>query len=229
MWMQDKTVEAPGRLENLKELISALGEFQSLDVFLEHIALVIDNNSAAQQEAVSIMTLHSAKGLEFDTVFLPGWEEGVFPNGRALDSVGREALEEERRLAYVGLTRARHRAYIYYAANRRIHGAWQSSHPSRFIDELPKDAIEVHTPPGLFMRQGYRQEARAKKYADYEDVPKGGLRQPPLHFSQYRLQDRVFHVKFGYGYIKDINGDKLDVDFEHSGLKKVIASFIKKA
>ena len=229
MWMQDKTVEAPGRLENLKELISALGEFQSLDVFLEHIALVIDNNSSAQQEAVSIMTLHSAKGLEFHTVFLPGWEEGVFPNGRALDSVGREALEEERRLAYVGLTRARHRAYIYYAANRRIHGSWQSSQPSRFIDELPKDAIEVHTPPGLFMRQGYRQDTRSQKYTDDDTLFKDIRGHTSSNLSEYRLHDRVFHVKFGYGKIKIINGDKLDVDFEHSGLKKVMASFIKKA
>ena len=227
MWMQDKSIEAPGRLENLKELVSALGEYQSLDVFLEHIALVMDNNAASQQEAVSIMTLHSAKGLEFRSVFLPGWEEGVFPNGRALETVGREALEEERRLAYVGLTRARHRAYIYYAANRRIHGAWQSSQPSRFIDELPKEAIAVHTPPGLFMRQNLRQETR-KRYSE-DNTSAESLLTQKIHFSEYRLQDRVFHVKFGYGHIKEINGDKMEVDFAHSGLKKVMASFIKKA
>ena len=229
MWLEDKTAEAPGRLENLKELVSALGEYQSLDIFLEHIALVIDNNAAAQQDAISIMTLHSAKGLEFQTVFLPGWEEGVFPNGRALDSVGREALEEERRLAYVGLTRARHRAYIFYAANRRIHGAWQSSQPSRFIDELPKEAIKIHTPPGLFMRQSFRQDARVRRYANDHDIPKEGHLHVPLPLAHYRLQDRVFHVKFGYGRIIDINGDKFDVDFEHSGFKKVVASFLKKA
>ena len=150
MWQQDKSPDAPGRLENLKELVRALEEFENLGGFLEHIALVMEATAEAQGDMVNIMTLHSAKGLEFDTVFLPGWEEGVFPHQRALDESGEAGLEEERRLAYVGLTRARKNVHISFAANRRIHNQWASSLPSRFIDELPPELVEVATEQGLY-------------------------------------------------------------------------------
>jgi DNA helicase-2/ATP-dependent DNA helicase PcrA len=143
MWQKDRSADAAGRLENLKELVRSMDEFENLQGFLEHISLVMDNEKAAEADAVSIMTLHAAKGLEFDTVFLPGWEEGVFPNQRALDDQGRAGLEEERRLAHVGLTRARKRAKIYFATNRRMHGLWQTNIPSRFLDELPEANVEV--------------------------------------------------------------------------------------
>ena len=143
MWQKDRSADAAGRLENLKELVRSMEEFENLQGFLEHISLVMDNESAAEADAVNIMTLHSAKGLEFDTVFLPGWEEGLFPHQRTLDDSGRAGLEEERRLAHVGLTRARKRAKIYFATNRRMHGLWQTNIPSRFLDELPEPHVEV--------------------------------------------------------------------------------------
>ncbi len=148
MWQNDKSADAAGRLENLKELVRSMEEFENLAGFLEHISLVMDRDSAEGEQAVNIMTLHSAKGLEFDTVFLPGWEEGLFPHQRSLDESGRAGLEEERRLAHVGLTRARKRAKIYFATNRRIHGMWTSTLPSRFLDELPEADVEVKEPAG---------------------------------------------------------------------------------
>jgi DNA helicase II / ATP-dependent DNA helicase PcrA len=150
MWQKDRSADAAGRLENLKELIRSMEEFENLQGFLEHISLVMDNEKAAEADAVNIMTLHSAKGLEFDTVFLPGWEEGLFPHQRTLDDQGRAGLEEERRLAHVGLTRARRRAKIYFATNRRMHGLWQTNIPSRFLDELPEPNVEVTEPQGGF-------------------------------------------------------------------------------
>ncbi len=143
MWQKERTADAAGRLENLKELVRSMEEFENLAGFLEHISLVMDRDSAEGEQAVNIMTLHSAKGLEFDTVFLPGWEEGLFPHQRSLDDQGRAGLEEERRLAHVGLTRARKLAKIYFATNRRIHGLWTSTVPSRFLDELPPEHVEV--------------------------------------------------------------------------------------
>jgi DNA helicase-2/ATP-dependent DNA helicase PcrA len=148
MWQNDKSADAAGRLENLKELVRSMQDFENLAGFLEHISLVMDRDSAEGEQAVNIMTLHSAKGLEFDTVFLPGWEEGLFPHQRALDESGRAGLEEERRLAHVGLTRARKRAKIYFATNRRIHGLWTSTMPSRFLDELPEAHVQVKEPAG---------------------------------------------------------------------------------
>ena len=142
MWKADKSVEAPGRLENLKELVRAMAEFENLSGFLDHVSLVMENEEQSDADRISLMTMHAAKGLEFDTVFLPGWEEGMFPSQRSMDESGNKGLEEERRLAYVGLTRARKRAIVSYAANRRIYANWQSSIPSRFVDELPEAHVE---------------------------------------------------------------------------------------
>src|SRR5690348_2861270 len=156
MWQADKSPEAPGRLENLKELVVAMAEFENLGGFLDHVSLVMETTAASAGDMVSLMTLHSAKGLEFDTVFLPGWEEGLFPNQRAMDETGRAGLEEERRLAYVGLTRARRRAYVSHAANRRMYGQWQPTLPSRFIAELPREHVDILADPGLYPRSGLR-------------------------------------------------------------------------
>ncbi|MEE1657056.1 UvrD-helicase domain-containing protein [Microvirga sp. CF3062] len=156
MWQKDKSADAAGRLENLKELVRSMEEFPDLQSFLEHVSLVMEANESDTTERVSLMTLHAAKGLEFDTVFLPGWEEGLFPNQRALDEIGRAGLEEERRLAHVGLTRARRRAKIYFASNRRIHGLWNSTVPSRFIDDLPESNVEIAEAPANFSYGGSR-------------------------------------------------------------------------
>jgi len=155
MWQKDRSADAAGRLENLKELVRSMEEFENLQGFLEHISLVMDREGAEAEQAVNIMTLHSAKGLEFDCVFLPGWEEGLFPHQRSLDESGRAGLEEERRLAHVGLTRARKLAKIYFATNRRIHGMWTSTVPSRFLDELPEAHVEVKEAAGGFGMSGY--------------------------------------------------------------------------
>jgi Superfamily I DNA and RNA helicases len=146
MLLADKSPDAPGRLENLKELVAAMAEFESLPGFLEHVSLVMENAEGDPRDMVNIMTLHSAKGLEFDAVFLPGWEEGLFPSQRTLDENGTAGLEEERRLAYVGITRARKRVEISYAANRRVHNMWQNSLPSRFISEIPREHVERTAP-----------------------------------------------------------------------------------
>ena len=150
MWQADRTPEAEGRLENLKELVKALGEFDNLQGFLEHVALVMENEQEEGTPKVSVMTLHAAKGLEFPCVFLPGWEDGLFPSQRSMDENGVKGLEEERRLAYVGITRARAFCTVSFAANRRVYNQWQSQLPSRFVDELPPAHVEVLTPPGLY-------------------------------------------------------------------------------
>lgn len=169
MWQNDRSAEAPGRLENLKELIHSMEEFESLRSFLEHISLVMDTEKNEDMDAVNIMTLHSAKGLEFNTVFLPGWEEGLFPHQRSLDEGGRAGLEEERRLAYVGLTRAKKNLHIWFVSNRRIHGLWQSTVPSRFLDELPNahvEVAEVETSYGGYGKSRFdRQEPFQNNYA----------------------------------------------------------------
>jgi len=313
MWQKDRSADAAGRLENLKELVRSMEEFENLQGFLEHISLVMDNEKAAEADAVNIMTLHSAKGLEFDTVFLPGWEEGLFPHQRTLDDQGRAGLEEERRLAHVGLTRARKRAKIYFATNRRMHGLWQTNIPSRFLDELPEAHVEVTESQGGFGGYGGYgssrfdattafgsnygtpgwQRAQAKKaggggggfsetgsrYAADDDLshlsPRGRgraesagegprrsgpsadddtsspspwrareerstTRRLPLTIegelvakstgttSAFTLGDRVFHQKFGNGNVTAIDGNKLTIQFDKSGEKRVVDSFVER-
>ncbi len=161
MWQNDKTPEAPGRLENLKELVKALEQFENLQGFLEHVSLIMDNEQDDDQAKVTLMTLHAAKGLEYPAVFLPGWEDGLFPSQRAMDEEGIKGLEEERRLAYVGITRAEELCTISFAGNRRVYGQWQSQMPSRFIDELPEAHVEILTPPGLYGHQSHGMEQSA--------------------------------------------------------------------
>jgi DNA helicase-2/ATP-dependent DNA helicase PcrA len=230
MLQADPAPDAPGRLENLKEFVGALEEFESLSGFLEHVSLVMDNGRRAGEEGVSLMTLHSAKGLEFDFVFLPGWEEGIFPNPRSLGELGASALEEERRLAYVGLTRARIQATISHAANRRIYNTWQSSVPSRFIAELPEDHVEV-VGGGRGSRFGGR--SISKNQALSFNSPGGGSSVSKVPTgkegggsSKVRIGQRVFHQKFGYGTVEGVDGDRLSIDFEKAGAKKVLFSFV---
>ncbi|WP_158967503.1 ATP-dependent helicase [Chachezhania sediminis] len=253
MWQNDKTPEAPGRLENLKELVKALENFENLEGFLEHVALIMDNEAEGDGAKVSIMTLHAAKGLEFPSVFLPGWEDGLFPSQRSMDENGIKGLEEERRLAYVGITRAEEVCTISFAANRRVFGQWQSSMPSRFIDELPAEHVDVLTPPGLYgggMGAGQPQgfgggiETRVAEANVYNSPGwkrlqarsgQRGMAQPKETrnvvidleaVSSFTVGQRVFHQKFGYGAITGIEGDKLDIDFEKAGPKKVVARFV---
>jgi DNA helicase-2/ATP-dependent DNA helicase PcrA len=234
MWQADKSPEAAGRLENLKELVSAITEYDNFDLFLEHVALVMENQQAEDVEKVTIMTLHAAKGLEFDAVFLPGWEEGLFPSQRSMDENGVTGLEEERRLAYVGITRAKKLSYIYFAANRVTYGNWQSCLPSRFLDELPKDHVDVKSDSGLYRPQaqtssssygaGWHRQSRAELVDNSID------RISPSLASEggFSAGDRVFHQKFGYGTVVMTEGDKLDIKFDKAGRKKVIDSFVSK-
>ncbi|NTA37617.1 ATP-dependent helicase [Agrobacterium salinitolerans] len=276
MWQADKTAEAPGRLENLKELIRSMEAFESMRGFLEHVALVMDAEQNENLDAVSIMTLHSAKGLEFDTVFLPGWEEGLFPHQRALDEGGRSGLEEERRLAYVGITRAKKLCHIWFVSNRRIHGLWQSTLPSRFLDELPHAHVDVaasdsnyggyggrggygqsrfdkadpftnnYSTPGWKRAQqnrsdatrdnwgtrsghaveriGYGESGPRTRTIDGELVAKSVADKP----SKFFVGDRVFHIKFGNGNISAIEGNKLTIDFDRAGQKRVLDGFVEK-
>ena len=289
MWQKDRSADAAGRLENLKELIRSMEEFENLQGFLEHISLVMDTDRAENGEAVSVMTLHSAKGLEFDTVFLPGWEEGLFPHQRTLDDQGRAGLEEERRLAHVGITRARRRAKIYFATNRRMHGQWQSNIPSRFLDELPEGSVEVTESRGGFggyggygasrfdgtthfgssygtpgwrraqRRRGGFEDDGAQDFAqDAQDDGEAGTRsagparqtragaterarpRAPLTIegeliarstgavSDFAIGDRVFHIKFGNGNVTAVDGNKLSIDFDHAGEKRVVDSFVER-
>ncbi len=253
MWQNDKSADAPGRLDNLKELIRSMEQFENMAGYLEHVSLVMDREEQEADDKVNLMTLHAAKGLEFETVFLPGWEEGLFPHQRALDESGLAGLEEERRLAYVGITRAKQRAKISFAANRRIHNLWQNSLPSRFIDELPESHVEVESQgdtysygPSRFDDAGFGASdysspgwQRARQNAGQYSTPP---RRAPLIDAQATLiatsapdaegferGERVFHQKFGYGEIAAIEGTKLTVAFEKAGTKKVIASFVERA
>jgi DNA helicase-2/ATP-dependent DNA helicase PcrA len=307
MWQKERSADAAGRLENLKELVRSMEEFENLQGFLEHVALVMDADGGADADAVSIMTLHSAKGLEFDTVFLPGWEEGLLPHQRSLDEQGRAGLEEERRLAHVGLTRARRRAKLSFVANRRIHGSWSSSLPSRFIDELPEANVEVTESQGGFggfsaygnygsrfdtmetFGSSYRtpgwQRAQRRGRREFEDESQDiDYSEPSSPFappryeegeaaeasalrarhiaeasapatwsnrsarnrvapamiegelvakstgtvSPYSVGDRVFHLKFGNGNVTHVEGNKLIIQFDKAGEKRILDRFVER-
>ena len=256
MWQADKTPEAPGRLENLKELVKALEQFDSLQGFLEHVSLIMENDTEDAVDKISIMTLHAAKGLEFPAVFLPGWEDGLFPSQRSMDESGPKGLEEERRLAYVGITRAEALCTISFASNRRVYGQWQSQLPSRFIDELPAAHVTVLTPPGLYgggfgaaAAPGFgggladrvakadvynspgwrRMEGRAATRPMAQPRENAGAVIDATALSSYVPGDRVFHQKFGYGAVMAIEGDKLDIEFDAAGSKKIVARWVMPA
>ncbi len=258
MLQKDRSAESAGRLENLTELARAMEDYETLGDFLEHVGLVMDNDRANDGEKVTIMTMHAAKGLEFDHVFLPGWEEGVFPSQRAIDEGGLASLEEERRLAYVAITRAKRRCTIYHAANRRIYGQWTSSIPSRFIEELPDDFVESETTMSggaslwranwtenedpfahVSSNRPGRSSARGPGWqralaSGYDSTPKR-LAEPGRSAASFAAKPRtdvavgarVFHDKFGYGYVMDQEGNKLTIEFETSGEKRVLDSFVK--
>ncbi|HWH18805.1 MAG TPA: UvrD-helicase domain-containing protein [Allosphingosinicella sp.] len=276
MLQADRSAESAGRLENLAELTRAMEEYENLGAFLEHVSLVMENDAERDAEKVTIMTIHAAKGLEFGTVFLAGWEEGVFPSQRALDEGGMASLEEERRLAYVAITRARRKCFIMHAANRRIYGQWTSSIPSRFVAELP----DAHTDRQTTMSGGEslwraNWSERADPFADLQrgsgrgpgwkramqnpspfrgegDSPRAGpgvsgvrasgaYTRPPIEArasavslgnpgrTDISIGQRVFHSKFGYGSVAEIEGNKLEIDFEHAGRKRVLDSFVSVA
>ena len=293
MLQADKSPQSQTRLDNLKELVRAMGAFDTLEAFLEHVELVMDNaEGSGSEDQVQILTLHSAKGLEWPMVFLPGWEEEVFPSRRSLDETGAKGLEEERRLAYVGITRARERAYISFAANRQIYGRWTSVLPSRFVDELPPAHVDAVSETGYVAPGGTFYGSETKSQWDQprsvvmptrggssdgfsEGGPRGGYdtpgwkraqaasqrgptRPPDIEGRAFRdpdadgrpvprgrtpgdmlassdpaaaggleLGQRIFHEKFGYGRITNIDGAKLTVAFDKAGVKKVVESFVK--
>jgi len=254
----DKGPTSQTRLENLKELVQSMGAFESLEAYLEHVSLVMDLDRESGGDSVQIMTLHAAKGLEFPLVFLPGWEEGVFPSQRSMDESGEKGLEEERRLAYVGLTRAREEARVSFAANRQVYGRWTSQLPSRFVDELPIANVEAASETGYYgggpgMQQagsrwdeertygaGYEspgwRRAQARGYAGgphgrtqvIEGEGKLVAVSEPSAEGAYKRGDRVFHQKFGYGKVIAVEGNKLTVSFDKAGEKKVIDSFVER-
>ncbi len=260
MLQADRSAEAAGRLENLSELVRAMEEYESLEAFLEHVSLVMDRDNDDSSETVTIMTIHAAKGLEFDHVFLAGWEDGVFPSQRAMDEGGTASLEEERRLAYVAITRARRRASIYHAANRRIYGQWMSSIPSRFIGEIPPEHVTSENSfgggqslwranwsaqgdpfahvatsnPARTMTRGPAWQRAAAQSSTITRAPAPSERGPAASVGAKPRSDlavgmRVFHEKFGYGEIIDIDGNKLDVEFDQAGSKKVLDGFVRAA
>jgi DNA helicase II / ATP-dependent DNA helicase PcrA len=260
MLKADKSPEAPGRLENLKELVRSMEQYESLAAFLEHVSLVMELEQNEAGDRLNLMTLHAAKGLEFETVFLPGWEEGLFPSQRTLDEHGNAGLEEERRLAYVGITRAKKRARVSFAANRRMRGSWQSAMPSRFVADLPADHIENVADEGFYGAYGgFRDNAAGAQYGSTYDSPGwrraqarkaeaqgfaegyASYRRGPIidakakvvstndPSSEFSAGERVFHQKFGYGRIVAIEGNKLLVDFEKAGSKRVMDNFVQRA
>ncbi len=229
MWKIDKTPEAPGRVENLNELVSGMSQYGSLPEFLEHVALVLENQDSSSGEFITIMTLHGAKGLEFENVFLPGWEEGLFPSQRSMDESGVKGLEEERRLAYVGITRAKKRAFISYASSRRMYGSWINSVPSRFIDELPEDLVDQASQSGM-VQTGRSSHWDSSGFTPKPKASSQSFERKVKNDSGEILTrgDCVFHDKFGYGKIINIDGHKLDIVFEHGGKKRVMDNFIVK-
>jgi DNA helicase II / ATP-dependent DNA helicase PcrA len=256
MLQAERSAESAGRLENLTELTRAMEEYETLGAFLEHVSLVMENDAERDVEKVTIMTIHAAKGLEFDTVFLAGWEEGVFPSQRSLDEGGNASLEEERRLAYVAITRARRKCFIVHAANRRIYGQWTSSIPSRFVAELPTDHVDQETTMSggeSLWRANWSE--RADPFSNIargsgrgpgwqRAATGGGFERTSARIVEARasavslgnpgradisLGQRVFHSKFGYGSVAEIEGNKLEIDFEHAGRKRVLDSFVSLA
>jgi len=256
MLQAERTADAGGRLENLSELARAMEEYETLGAFLEHVSLVMDNDALVSDAKVTVMTIHAAKGLEFDTIFLVGWEEGVFPSQRALDEGGNASLEEERRLAYVAITRARRRCTILHAANRRIYGQWTSSIPSRFVEELPKEHIDsestltggaslwranwseredpfAHVGRGTGRGPGWQRAASAGQFVR-EPARIVEVRQSAVSMAAKGREDlaiglRIFHQKFGYGAIAQIEGNRLEIDFDMAGRKRVLDSFVSLA
>jgi DNA helicase-2/ATP-dependent DNA helicase PcrA len=260
MLKADKSPDAAGRLDNLKELVRSMESFESLAAFLEHVSLVMEMESAeAGNDCLNLMTLHAAKGLEYEVIFLPGWEEGLFPSQRTLDESGVAGLEEERRLAYVGLTRARKRAFVSFASNRRVHGLWQSALPSRFANELPSDNIDAvadegfHGQYGSFRDNdhGYSQQGAGSTYDSpgwrrVQAARAAGARSttsargPVINAkarvvssgdpanASFAVGERIFHQKFGYGRIVSVDGNKLQVDFEKAGAKRVMDGFVQR-
>ncbi|MGE0594945.1 MAG: ATP-dependent helicase [Hyphomonadaceae bacterium] len=257
MLRNDKSPQAQTRLENLKELVQSMGQFDTLEAYLEHVALVLDIEAESDGDNVHLSTLHAAKGLEWPLVFLPGWEEQVFPSQRAIDESGEKGLEEERRLAYVGITRARESARISFAANRQIYGRWQSVIPSRFVDELPAANVDAVSETGYGLQPGQVREAAGSRFDAYAPgagfnsayqspgwrraQERGGASggKPPMlegearlvmksapADSHYQAGERIFHQKFGYGMIRAVEGNKLTVDFDKAGEKRVIDSFV---
>jgi len=252
MWGNEKTPDAPGRLENLKELVKALDQFENLQGFLEHVSLIMENETDDNALKVSIMTLHGSKGLEFKHIYLPGWEDGLFPSQRSMDESGKFGLEEERRLAYVGITRAEELCTISFVANRRIFGQWQSALPSRFIDELPEEHMEILTPPGLYGGSFGAAAPNVSSFSEINDKENDTYNSPGWRRMKERsrfketfvdntkdlgileskavdisdLNGRIFHQKFGYGKITSKDGDKLTILFEKAGEKKVLAKYI---
>ena len=214
MWQLDKSPEAEGRIENIHELYNVLNDFERVQDFIEYASLLSENDEQASPEQLTVMTLHASKGLEFDTVFLPGWEEGLFPHQRAMEESGEKGLEEERRLAYVGITRARQSVFISFASNRRVYGQWQNALPSRFIDELPEDHID---------NKGNNRMGLA---ANFSEVRMPWAREKQS-INKRRVGQRVHHETFGDGVVIRENGDTVEVAFNRGGIKKILARFLK--
>jgi len=256
MLQAERTADAGGRLENLSELARAMEEYETLGAFLEHVSLVMDNDALVSDAKVTVMTIHAAKGLEFDTIFLVGWEEGVFPSQRALDEGGNASLEEERRLAYVAITRARRRCTILHAANRRIYGQWTGSIPSRFVEELPNEHIDsestltggaslwranwseredpfAHVGRGTGRGPGWQRAASAGQFvrepARIVEVRQSAVSMAAKGREDLAIRLRIFHQKFGYGAIAQIEGNRLEIDFDMAGRKRVLDSFVSLA
>ncbi len=231
MLKKDRSIEAPGRLDNLKELVNAINEFDSLSNFLEHIQLVMDGSNNQNMETAKIMTLHAAKGLEFPLVFLPGWEEGLFPNQRAIDENGESGLEEERRLAYVGITRAKNDVWIFNTNCRLTHGQWIDCIPSRFLEELPEKNINKFS---SYSNNFNIKSSIASEWLIANNEKKNIINQNSLNYetdhktNEIKIMERIFHQKFGYGEVSEIDGDKVTVEFEKAGQKKLLLSFIEK-
>lgn len=253
MWREENSIEAQGRIENLKELLNVItSDYATLEAFLDHVSLIMDTDEQDSQEHVSIMTLHGAKGLEFDVVYLPGWEEGLFPHQKSLEESGEAALEEERRLAYVGLTRAKKKACISFAANRLVYGQWQSALPSRFIEEIPSEFLDINVQQGIrkdfsssggygneidadsffdssFSRGGNRGYFSREGYRTGQDAPSFSSRpEKSGEYNGIKRGTQIYHDIFGYGTVMGVDGPRLDIYFEGLGRKKIMAQFVEK-